>query len=554
MRTLVGAALFVGAIGCGSAAKKVRPDDPTYAAAVGQTCIAGAAAPQPLIVDWQAEQRTDLEVILKQGVAVVAYDCKTLRVLTGCSLAGGYRFVGVTPKHQTLHLKTTDEVKANLPSGLIAATANAAVERGEELDIGLSISGKQVATIGAGTTNMLRGSCEGATHFVHAVTTGAFVMSTSTSATLSAEAEVATVSGTSKGASEKQWHQQDGDRNTCDAATPDALAPPVGCTAPLRMDLVGLSSPSEGAPAVETVIGQAGGCPLGLIWSGGACREPNAELPQRCRKDDAADCQAQCDRGDPGSCSDLGFMHIDGRHVPLDRQKAYGLFHRACQGGDPWGCSNLGGVLIVQDTLSNHDRDVAFTALSQACDQEPTLCTNLAVAMRDGKHISVSATKATELFSRACWGGGASACHDLGLAYNKGIGGVARDVPRAHELEVLSCQRGFQRGCASVGVNYLYGTGVSKDVAMAVRFFRHACTNKDQLGCGLLGLMEWEGGGGLSKDPKSGRERMETACRSGSADVCSILAEVLKSQGDATGAAQWNREACDGGVVSACTP
>ncbi len=45
---------------------------------------------EPLVVDWEAHQRADVEEAMQDGVAVVAYDCKSLRLLKGCSVDGSY--------------------------------------------------------------------------------------------------------------------------------------------------------------------------------------------------------------------------------------------------------------------------------------------------------------------------------------------------------------------------------------------------------------------------------------------------------------------------------
>ncbi len=69
----------------------LRPD-----AAKGTEAVDGPQGPcrevgetgQPLVVDWPAHERTNVEEAMMSGVAVVAYDCKTLRLLKDCSLEG----------------------------------------------------------------------------------------------------------------------------------------------------------------------------------------------------------------------------------------------------------------------------------------------------------------------------------------------------------------------------------------------------------------------------------------------------------------------------------
>jgi TPR repeat protein len=552
------AAGIVASGSCGApTAQKLRPDDPNYAAASGQRCIDGDGNPQPLIVDWKAESRADLEVTMRRGVAVVAYDCKALRVLPDCTLDGNYSFIGVSFKEQKLQLKTTGEIKANLPSGIIALSASAELKQGAALDVALSIVGKQTSSILNGTTQQLKGRCQGATHFVRAVTTGAFTLDTNTNANVDAQAAVYGAGASTKGNSEKQWHQKDGDPAACRTADPSATAAPAGCGAPLRLDLVAIAAPANTMVAAQTnADGGArqssyGACPTGLVWSGNVCSEPRTDRAHRCKKDNADDCKRQCELGDAGSCSDLGFMHLVGRYVPLDRSRAMQLFEKACEGADPWGCNNVGAMLIVRDALPIAEARRALSLLETTCASEPSLCNNLAVANRDGRHTRQNKPRATELFSRSCLGGDAAACHDLALAYDDGIG-VNRDVPRAAELQGHSCNRGFMHACAAMGTRYLYGTGVPKNEEYAVRYFRHACDGKNQLGCGLLGLMMMGGEGGLRRDPQGGKNLMEQACNSGSNDSCAILGAALKSQGDLVGARQWFDRACEKGMKEHC--
>src|SRR5687767_1785670 len=114
-------AIFAVAVGvsvsCGPVAREARPGDPTVAGAMGERCAKGGD-PQPLVVDLRADERADLEVAMRHGVAVVAYDCEHLRVVPHCTLDGRYDYIGVTPKEQELELADNDEIKANLPAGV----------------------------------------------------------------------------------------------------------------------------------------------------------------------------------------------------------------------------------------------------------------------------------------------------------------------------------------------------------------------------------------------------------------------------------------------------
>lgn len=51
--------------------------------------------------------------------------------------------------------------------------------------------------------------------------------------------------------------------------------------------------------------------------------------------------QLGCDNGVAEACYNLGYMLAEGRQVPVDMQKAFLLFERACVGGDDYGCRAL---------------------------------------------------------------------------------------------------------------------------------------------------------------------------------------------------------------------
>src|SRR5690349_19100315 len=100
--------LLVLSLSCGGSAggEPAAPETATASAALGEgTCHEVAAEGRPLIVDWPADLRSDLEVAMKQGVAVVHYDCSSFNLLRECRLAGNYGFLAVSPKETTLKLE-----------------------------------------------------------------------------------------------------------------------------------------------------------------------------------------------------------------------------------------------------------------------------------------------------------------------------------------------------------------------------------------------------------------------------------------------------------------
>src|SRR5262245_9588263 len=78
---------IAASLGCGSVGDVARPKDPTAAGVLGEaTCKQVGKEGRPLIVDWIPESRQDLEVVMKNSVAVVAYDCNSIKVLPDCKV------------------------------------------------------------------------------------------------------------------------------------------------------------------------------------------------------------------------------------------------------------------------------------------------------------------------------------------------------------------------------------------------------------------------------------------------------------------------------------
>src|SRR5687767_6965097 len=84
-------------VGCSPKLRADTSDQPKAAASTGRHGVVAVEGPtSPLIVDWNPEQRADLEEAIRDGVAVMAFDESGLKLLKGCRLSGDYGYLGVT--------------------------------------------------------------------------------------------------------------------------------------------------------------------------------------------------------------------------------------------------------------------------------------------------------------------------------------------------------------------------------------------------------------------------------------------------------------------------
>jgi uncharacterized protein len=251
MRVLASIPLVFLFLGCGGAAgKAIRPQEASAQTALNEESNIKTCTPapgQPLVVDMRSSDRSDFELAMNEGVAVVSYNCKELHLLRACSLKGGYAFKGVSRKEDMVQLESKDEVAANMP--VSGAKLSAGMKSGSTLDLALVTVGKKRASAQDVSKADLEGDCKEATHIVRGAYVGAFAMGTGTLGHAQAVAELfgAGVSGSSR--SDRQASTKDGDITSCRQATKDAAAPPEDCQAILRLDLAPIrEAPPPGAP------------------------------------------------------------------------------------------------------------------------------------------------------------------------------------------------------------------------------------------------------------------------------------------------------------------
>ncbi|MCA9639133.1 MAG: hypothetical protein KC492_00530, partial [Myxococcales bacterium] len=307
-----------------------RPNAPTAAHALESESSIPCdprAELSPLVVDLPSATRVALESAMQRGIGIVAHDCRELRVLESCKLSGDYEFAGVNRKEDVVTLKDQVELGANLPFG--AASLSGRLAQGSSLQLALIQVGTRRSLFDAVGRPELKGSCDGATHFVQGSTLGAFAMQTSAQGEAKVAAEVFGVAGNAASASQRDAAAKDGDLDACRRSSVDASAPPDGCSVPVRLHLVPIQ---EGVPlrdAKKAPEKSAAGalddlCPVGFRRVGSKCTQ-DASAPFLCKAGASADeCRKQCDAGNAGSCYNLAVQLEREHYAWAKREKREG--------------------------------------------------------------------------------------------------------------------------------------------------------------------------------------------------------------------------------------
>ncbi|MGZ3422900.1 MAG: hypothetical protein ACXWUG_15660 [Polyangiales bacterium] len=216
-------------------------------------CSVTKSQSRPLIVEWSSPDRGSLEALKNKGLVVVRYSGCEMEILRGCKAPGVYGYTPFTTKRDRVTIRTADDLYANVPMG--AAKLEAKLEQSGELNVSMTIVGTYEADKTSIKAEELQGSCDGATHYVTAITAGSFEFSAGAEQAASASAGVVGIGGA--GGSTKSKHEilsRDGDDAACAKATLDDKAPPAGCGALLRLEV----TPIAGAAPPPTTVAATG--------------------------------------------------------------------------------------------------------------------------------------------------------------------------------------------------------------------------------------------------------------------------------------------------------
>jgi len=546
--------------GPGHVGEAVRPKAATGHEAMGEAHVeacAKAVAGEPLVVDLKSNERSDLEIAMKDGVVVVGFDCKSLKITKGCSAPGSYRFAGVTRKEDVVRMQNQDEMAANLP--LTGATMSASMKRGSTLDLALVTVGKRRTTVSELTKGDLKGTCEGASHVVRGVYIGAFALATGTEGEARAVAQIFGAGGSAGSAAGRKTEARDGDLEACRKASADANEPPQDCAAITRLELVPLVAEKTDRETAEqkkkdgTDDPMQVACSNGFDWDGKKCvKAGSAKVVRACDRDTGTkdECQKACDGGSAESCYNLALYAtqepkkitmLDGTSKMVrysDPKPDVATVEKACSLGYALGCSRAASLYANQAYASKVDAEkkTAFERsaklITSACDLgESSSCQALASYYDPNtpEHpgLAKSVDKLVSYVRRSC---------DLGAGYSCGrLGDMHRDgknVKEDSKLAIAAYERQCTSGgyidgdgCYKIGAIYANGKGLPVDKAKAIGYFERACGLRSVPAC-LAGVEL----ANEAKDTSKARALLEKGCSKDVRgwDTCLALGEAYE--------------------------
>src|SRR5258706_1358176 len=83
-------------------------------------CRIAANQENPLVTEWPASEKANLEARLREGSVVVSYSRCALRMLPRCHARGGYHWRRTTTSTDVVEIRNSYELYANMPVGAVS--------------------------------------------------------------------------------------------------------------------------------------------------------------------------------------------------------------------------------------------------------------------------------------------------------------------------------------------------------------------------------------------------------------------------------------------------
>lgn len=250
--------------------------------------------------------------------------------------------------------------------------------------------------------------------------------------------------------------------------------------------------------------------------------------------------QRVCNGSEKWGCSNLGYMYQFGFGVDQDNETARQHYEKSCSNDLGGGCSRLAGLIkdnffdvltdfcdgdakcdlseqrILDDENLGTLYQESFNFFEKGClNSEADACGGLG----DWHSFFLRPVEAAKLFETACNDGHFSSCNNIGRMYIEGHGGLEKDIETGTILLARACGGGDARGCYNLGAHYHLE---EERPDLAVKWYEDACTKGEVWGCRNLGYLLAEGEG-VDVDTERALALFQDGCERDDGQSCRLL-------------------------------
>ncbi len=230
--TLAGCSLLLACGGGGALPRAQAPGIPGEQA----RCQAAAVSGSPLITEWPAAEKANLQARLRSGGLAVEFTGCSMRPITACTLRGSYRWQRTTLSSEGIEIHNQDELFAKLPLGALALEGELA--RAGRLAVRTMVSGQYVLEGSTVTDVPDYGECAAATHLLTGISIGSFKMHSGGTLDAGGGVSAGPYSGGAHTSSSETLLREAGDFESCKASTDEN--PELNCSSPIQAFLTPL--------------------------------------------------------------------------------------------------------------------------------------------------------------------------------------------------------------------------------------------------------------------------------------------------------------------------
>lgn len=223
-------------------------------------------------------------------------------------------------------------------------------------------------------------------------------------------------------------------------------------------------------------------CRVAVRWLADAGHAQDVKDGPELRK--RLDQDLDCLTGSGDLCAEAGLAYSRGREgYPRDLARSAAAYGRGCMLGQRIACNNLGDAYEYGSGV-RRDLTRAGELYDCACRLgEPLGCANLGHLLENGEGTLRDVARARALYRDACAGGDEYGCfHEQMSAVESPS--TRDEVRRALEKWQRQCDQRSARACAFVGLLYEDGSdGFARDEDRSIRAMTRACDLGEKLAC-----------------------------------------------------------------------
>ena len=223
------------ATGCGGGDVMPRASAPSLPASEAR-CDAAVRSENPLVTEWSAAEKANLQARLRSGGLAVEYTGCRMRPIAGCTLRGTYRWQRTTLASEGIEIRNEDELFTKLPLGALALEGELA--RSGRLAVRTMVSGQYLLEGSSAGDVPDYGECAQATHLLTAISIGSFKLHSGGTLEAGGSVAVGPYNGGARTASSETLLREAGDFESCKQSTDET--PHLDCSSPVQAFLVPL--------------------------------------------------------------------------------------------------------------------------------------------------------------------------------------------------------------------------------------------------------------------------------------------------------------------------